>query len=232
MPPQPLSRVRHESGFTFDPGALRKRPTLAPFVLDVIAIWSNTDSMLAQITSTFLNADFEVVTAMLQALASSEGRLAAMRAAAKHVLSDEDYQLLEAVLKVTKPSRERRNQFAHHLWGYAEELPEALLLMDPKHLHMMSAEMNADSAKRKMGWHSTSFDVGDALTALQANVFVYRENDLRESVQAAEDAYGFIHRLRFVFNREHPSSEKMRTLLLTQPPIQQALQHSSNESDP
>ena len=95
----------------------------------------------------------------------------------------------------------------------------------------MSAEMDTDRARRNMGWHS-EFDLGDSLADIDTKVFVYREKDLRESVQAATDAYGFIHQLPTVFNPEHPGSERMRTQLLSQPPIQQALQRLSNESDP
>lgn len=229
MPPQPLSRVRSNAGMSIEIDAISKRPALAPLVLEAIATWAHSDTLLADLTAKFLEADFEIVTKMLQALTSNEGRLAAIRAAAKHALSEDDNQLFEIVLKVTKPSRDKRNDFAHHLWGYSNELPNALLLVDPKHVQIMSAGFDAESRRRLLMMPPKS-DIGDILETLKTHIFVYRKKDLQEAARDAKAAYAYIHNLLFVLNHNHPASEHMRTELLSQPPIQQALQRLTSEN--
>lgn len=68
---------------------------------------------------------------MYQSLHGAESKKAVLLAAAQKALPSWKYVLLQAVLKVTKSSRDERNDFAHHVWGTAEELPGALLLMHP-----------------------------------------------------------------------------------------------------
>ena len=90
MPPQPLANFRpgyQPVNFTLMDDAMEKRPNLAGLVIRVINIWSYTDHSLATLATNFLKADFETVTAMLQALTGIEARRAAISAAAQSTLS-------------------------------------------------------------------------------------------------------------------------------------------------
>ena len=101
----------------------------------VIARWSDIDKTLAELLLLMLKSpDLKVGMAMFQALNSGEAKRAALLAAAAEALRGnvDDHNLFLAVLRTIKGSRDRRNEFAHQLWGVARELPDALLLVDPK----------------------------------------------------------------------------------------------------
>ena len=133
--PQRLSQVDPRASAHFDPGALLSQPQLAAYPMTVIARWADIDKTLAELLPLMLKSpDLTVGMAMFQALVSGEAKRAALMAAAAEALrgNADDHNLFLAVLRTIKGSRDRRNEFAHHLWGVARELPDALLLVDPK----------------------------------------------------------------------------------------------------
>lgn len=113
--------------------------------MTTISRWARTDAMLAELLSAMLKSeDLAVGMAIYQSLAAggSRQRQTALLAAAEEALSAEDYWLVQAVIEVSTTSRNQRNDFAHHLWGVSDDVPNALLLVDPKvfvrHLTMRS----------------------------------------------------------------------------------------------
>jgi hypothetical protein len=83
--------------------------------MTVIAISSRIDAIIAKMLTNLMHSNFSIVVAMFQAIRSQDGQRQAVRAAAAKALASDDYRLMEAVWKVSKPSRERRNEFAHYL---------------------------------------------------------------------------------------------------------------------
>jgi hypothetical protein len=81
------------------------------------------------------------------ALKNAQGILGA----AEKALSLDDYRLLQAVCKVTKASRGRRHEYAHHLWGIPN-IPDALALLDPRDSlkQMVSFEEQVDEYRERM----------------------------------------------------------------------------------
>jgi hypothetical protein len=129
--PQPLSKVKPGAGMKIGPHALANRPALAVQVMSVLGEWAHIDATFSAILTTFLKADFIVVNAMMEALKSGTSRNAAFLGAAQSGLPERDFNLVQAVIKASKASRNRRNEFAHHIWAFSDELPDALLLIDP-----------------------------------------------------------------------------------------------------
>lgn len=129
--PQPLSRVHSNPSVTVSSGAIANSPDCARLVMRVIADWAHIDGDISTILTTLLGADVAVGAAMYQALTGGDARRAALLGAAQKALPPWKYILLQAVLKATKPSRDERNDFAHHVWGNVKEIPDALLLMHP-----------------------------------------------------------------------------------------------------
>jgi hypothetical protein len=74
MSPQPLSRVRKTAGVNFL-GAIQGQPVLAAKVKEVIGIWSHIEYVLTSMTTAFLESDYEVVSAMLNAITSADAHL-------------------------------------------------------------------------------------------------------------------------------------------------------------
>jgi hypothetical protein len=100
--------------------------------MEVIERWSVSETNLFGIVADVLHVEPVIATVMLQAVDNQAAQRAAVLAAAKAVLAPFDWLLFEAAFYTTNPSRNVRNQFVHHMWGTAEELPQALLLLDPR----------------------------------------------------------------------------------------------------
>ena len=119
MPPQ---MIKPNPEVDFDPAKLASVPHLTALPMSVIA---------AKMLSHIVKSDFAVVVAMLHALKSQEAQHSAILGAAEKGLPSNDHILFKAVWKVTRASRHRRHEYAHHLWGIPN-IPDALALLDPK----------------------------------------------------------------------------------------------------
>jgi hypothetical protein len=131
MPPQPITRIISNPTVDFDPAKLATVPHLTALPMAVIAIWGAIDGNLAKMLSHIVGSDFAIVVAMLHALKSQDSQRSAIFGAAEKALHSDDYNLLKAVDKVTKASRARRHEYAHHLWGIPN-VSDALALLDPR----------------------------------------------------------------------------------------------------
>jgi hypothetical protein len=201
----PLSRVRGDARVRIGFGAFRERPQLALDVMQVISIWAHTDVELSCLTATFLKADFTVVSAMLDALTGGEAKRAAINAAANAVLdksAGDEWDLYQKVMSRIRPSRLIRNDFTHKLWATAEELPDALLLVEPSE----QIRKNDQFAILEAGtWRPGVF----AFPQLDKNrVTVYRDQELKQAVKDAEAAYYMISKLSGALGEPGPYSEQ------------------------
>ncbi|NQV55930.1 MAG: hypothetical protein HQ503_08745 [Rhodospirillales bacterium] len=208
------------------PFELYKRPELVLKIMQVISIWAFTEKQHVSLAAKFLNSDFEVVFDMLNALVSVEGRRAAIIAAAKSALNDDDFNLYEATMRTMKASRDRRNDYAHHIWTVTDHLPDALLLIDPKYLVQHDAELE----RAYLEIDQTTFEEGDKISLPgvdHSKIMVYREPDFRKDLGDARLASLDMLILEVALS-SRPSSDQARSELLSSPRIQQALQRKSN----
>lgn len=84
------------------------------------------------ISDMYPKSERRAAAAMYQAVTGGEGRRSALTAVGEAKLTGERLAMFKAAEKLWKPVRNRRNDFAHHLWGATDDLPKDLLLMDPK----------------------------------------------------------------------------------------------------
>ena len=131
--PKPLSHYKlgDEHHSRFDPEECYGHP-LFSYVNLVIARSAICDMLWNCMAARFLTTDFEVAYEMLQAPNAEGTRVQIIRAAARKVLSDADFELYGAAWKAAKPLRDQRHKFAHHLFGLNSGLPNALLLIDSR----------------------------------------------------------------------------------------------------
>lgn len=220
--PHPLSRVRPKAEIEVSPGAIPNRPALAVSVMRVIAIWSEIDSDAAVILSRMLKADVVTGVAMYQALTGGESRRAAFMAAAQSSLPEWQLILLRAVLNASKPSRDTRNDFAHHIWATTKDLPDALLLMPPTVRLDRHLQFRAGAPDTRVDGIADHYDF--------AKIYVYRKPDLDSAVEAALDAA--VHHAYLYMVTGPEVIEQGRRMLLREPRIQQALEPLTRESSP
>jgi hypothetical protein len=229
MGPQPLSRVKRNASTKFDPDIHLSHPDLAVYPMAVISRWARTDAMFAELLSAMLKStDLAVGMAMYQALTGGDSRRAALAAAAAESLSDEDCWLMDAVIRVNKPSRDQRNAFAHNLWGVSSDVPNALLLVDPtifvRHLTVRGLYSQGTLAML-MRYQGTGKPMpsGDLD---HSKVQVWRKSGLKRAAQAAADAGTNAFLLNIAVDRiRYPDSAgTARQLLLGVPAIRQAFE--------
>jgi hypothetical protein len=189
---------------------------MAQAVLAVINLWSQIDYNYAVIVSRIARADPVTVTAVFQAMISSEARLAALFAAAKERLTPEDASLIMAVMDTTKASRNTRNAFAHHLWGSLNGRPDCVILAKPKTLIKYSAKMSE--------WRGD----GPRVELDRSEVMVWQQADFDAEVESARIAHDRVVQLSFTF--DHPAAERRRQSLLADPHVARRYEIRRNET--
>ena len=158
--------------------------------------------------------------AMYEALSGGESRRAALEGAARAALPEADFLLFKAVEKVLSPARRIRNEFAHHIWGTTTEIPNALLLIDPKCLREFEVQKSD----------------GRSLIIERSWVYVWKERDLREARAAIRDGLLILGVLSEGLAEKPLARPEIgasaRQQLLSRPPIAQALHKMSQKNTP
>jgi len=225
--PQPLSKVHPKATVILGYAEEIFNPEFTTSIFQVVNTWAVCEHILSHLISRFVKGDFEIVTAMFHALSSSEARRDALFAAAQKALSREDFNLIRATMRAAKPTRDQRNCFVHHIWGYSPEIPDAMVLADPTALseHILDAnrsflEIWRGKPPRKL----VDYD--------HSKIFVYRENDFFDAVANAKNAYEWFFKLFVVIGAPVPAHDTIRNELLSQPPIRQHFEKFAQEGSP
>lgn len=214
MAPQPLSR-KYPKGATpiFAADALYKRPSLAPHVLTVIANASATEAILINLVTSRLQIDHAIVHDLLASVHDT-ARNSAVKGALEKYLQGDDLHLFRAVTKLTKTVDNHRNEFAHHIWAIANELPNDLLLTDARYLRRFHFDTKG---ALHLGNKPPEVDL--------SQVFVFDEKTLDE--RSAESAYTryLMDRLYYALRPEEPEHAKARSWLFADPRVQKEVEN-------
>lgn len=185
MSPQPLARVKPEASLHI--GALSPAgdfdPELCRLAVHVISLWSYTEAGLLRMAAQFLASEQPLVTHMLQAVKNAEGRRAAVKAAGLQRLSggSDDASFFLAALDALGHAEELRNRYAHQIWASSPDIPDAIILIDPRLIERAEALEAAGAIEGHWLLPSAShFD--------RMKVMVYRKPDLQKDVSEACDA--------------------------------------------
>ncbi|HEX8388329.1 MAG TPA: hypothetical protein VF636_04870 [Sphingomonas sp.] len=193
--------------------------------MHVIARWAHIDGDFATMFSHILKSDIEVGTAVYQAFNGTEARRLALFAAAEKGLPEWQAVALRAVWNAIKPSRDQRHQFAHHVWGFSEELPDALLLMHSS----VIVERNI-SLRQRVQELPDGRGVIAPKDIDRSQVYVYRESDFKAAEQAAVEATFLVALLTMSIG--HMTLEVGRRQLLNHPAFQRAVAPLIRERSP
>ncbi|MGA2412666.1 MAG: hypothetical protein ABSG46_20075, partial [Candidatus Binataceae bacterium] len=227
--PQPLLRVKDAHALTWGAGVLEDRPTLASIILNCIATWSQTEITLGSLLAGILHAEngFAAVQMYLR-LTSADARRSILDAAAHSMLNADSYKLFTLTMKAIKPVRERRNDFAHGIWGIAAEIPDALLWIAPD--DKLAYEAAWQGAIPKHGKPGILAPFLQAHEAHREAIYVYRKSDLDADVARATDAALAAMYLTQTLNSAAGAQQSAtRQLLLGVPLIQGVLQSENSD---
>jgi hypothetical protein len=237
MPPQPLSKIKSDASVILGPEALSGYPHLASFVMQVIAIWAHIEGNLASMLTNCLRSDIATGAAMYQALISADAKRAALNAVAQSYLSESDFRIFQAVMKVVKPSRDRRNDFAHHIWAFSPEVPDALLLMHPSVVlnHNVSWRQFIEDYKTPIAVEEGKVRYVRPMPAKTSldptKIQVFRDADFQRDLVAAEAADDYVM-LLWELTRRGDGYAPARLALLAEPQIAAILQKPTPSPPP
>ena len=208
MPPQKLSRINNKADVQLITAAAFPYPDLAAIAMSVISRWAHVDAEFMALATSFLKAEHNVVSSMLNALAGAEARRAAIEAAARAALDGDDFALFESVMKKIKPSRNRRNEYAHHLWACSHAIPNALLIVNPSDMIFENARLaaahsafvswaeNAQSLAKQGREPPAMPDIPTLPRIAHDKVQVYRKADIEADAREAAYAWELALALR------------------------------------
>ncbi|WP_223496354.1 hypothetical protein [Pseudomonas sp. A-RE-26] len=135
--PQPISRLYPDANIHYGNAGdrpLLQRPDLAALAMEAIASWSNVEAFMLRLFVELFGGKESLATEVFLALNGQSAKDSAIRAAAGFSLKDrpEVFQVLNAILAIAGTNEKHRNKLAHHTWGFSPNIPDGLLLVDPR----------------------------------------------------------------------------------------------------
>ncbi|MCH8001642.1 MAG: hypothetical protein IIA34_08305 [Proteobacteria bacterium] len=168
---------------------------------------------MGEILALCLKGQTRVGVSMYHATTSAEAKHAMIKSAVEVSRSKRDNILFNKILKAIKPIRDRRNDFAHHLWGTSSSISDGLLLIDPR-----------DELAYSIAWHHTA-RTGRWPKALMSTfggydlskIYVYRKNDLERELKNALDGLYCVGLFRNFLTQKGSERAETRKTLIDQP---------------
>ncbi|MBL8544641.1 MAG: hypothetical protein JNJ63_12610 [Hyphomonadaceae bacterium] len=219
--PNPLSKVSNKAKPHFGPNALAERPELAVLALECIARWSHVENAMGRLLAHMLGAESAPAVAMFQSLTSSAARLDALQAAAQRALQPDRLTQLTVGIRYARRIANQRHGFAHHLWGYAADLPDALLLIDPEHLSNLAVEEQL--YRQALNDGRISWDAGLEPRMERKHIQVYRKKDFEAFHETAGNAIIFMVTLSVIVDRGRAPKPEIIQRLEQRPEFQTVL---------
>lgn len=177
---------------------MSRHPNLAVLAMEAIGSWSNVESFLLGLYVELMGGPNDLASTAYLSLETQSAKTQAIQAVARKALSQENLRLLNAILAVAKTHQKSRDKMAHHVWGESPNLPDALLLADPKTL--VGREWNSE------------------------DIYIYRERDFLNIIAANDRLCGFGLRFRFILmNHVANRDGRLYDQLCAEPEIQERL---------
>ncbi|WP_440223152.1 hypothetical protein ACQQ2N_19040 [Dokdonella sp. MW10] len=99
--------------------------------MTTVAEWARFDAYVIGILATMLKTGRSAAMAMFAAANNQRAQKEMVVAAAKTILDQDDFELLELIFRKVAPLRKQRNQIAHSIWLSHPSLPRELICADP-----------------------------------------------------------------------------------------------------
>lgn len=197
--PQPLSKVVPNANVLIGNAGdrpLARHPELAVLAIEALASWSNVENFLLHLFIQLFGGQGSLAADIYLDFDNQNAKSRAIATAAK-TLDKNKQKLLQAILDLAKTNQILRDKLAHHTWGDSSDLPDALLLVDPK---------------------ATINDLD------RENIFVYRRIDFENMINANDRLCGFGLRLKFILT-DHVANRggKLYDQLCAEPEIRDRL---------
>jgi hypothetical protein len=191
MPPQPLLKIcsdaiisftpeRNRETILFPPERVMERPAVAAHIAQCIVCWSLVEIETSRLfTRLFgLGPDFEAGVELYNQFGGASLKENAIKVLARSGRGRACYEIIDALLKVINSQQKTRDKIAHWCWGISDQIPDGLVLVDPKDILLHEARM------------AQKYLRGDELPSVEERqlpldiVYVYRVADLQADARA------------------------------------------------
>jgi hypothetical protein len=202
--PQPLSRVLPRPSVRLGNVGdypLQRHPDLAHLVAEVIVSWGNVESFMLRLFIDLMGGPKDRAAAVFLALEIQSAKNVAINAVASRLPQDQQ-SLLRAILALIRTNQKSRDKIAHWTWGDSPQIPDALLLANPK--DQIDTGLNYDE------------------------IFIYKAKDFTDIIRSNERLAGFGLQFRFIL-MDHPANRggELFAELCAEPEIQERLSHQA-----
>lgn len=176
-PRQPYLPRYKNAKVTFGAEMLERRPAAAQIVARALAVWTYAEMESARILARLLEANTNAAASVYLTLQNARARQDVLKAAAKSVLSEQDYALLEALLLMKSNLEKERNAFAHGVFGICAKIPEGVVCCETSDYIKFNVEndLNGLTSEARQGFHK--------------KCYVYELADLEKVAQDLEDLH-------------------------------------------
>lgn len=186
--PHPLANVRRQAGVAFGIGFLDQRPELMPLVAKIV-------ERAAYLELQFNFAFYRVVGtapatgfAILDVLRGRRQAVQVFEAAATKSFAGDELHMVMGVIGAFGSAMSRRDVIAHQLWGISDQLPDALLLIEPELYH--NSLLAFDLATQR-----GEAPAIDAVRFDFRRIMVYREPDFIEIIDGLQQTFQAMYSL-------------------------------------
>jgi len=169
---------------------------------------------MSLILAAMLKADTAVAVDMFLAIKSSQTQREVLNTVAKGILTDADSEILEALLAVYRSLERQRNKLAHGIYGFSNELPDAILWAD---IHDFASFLVRVYAAEYAG-----SPLEDPHAPLRESMYVYSLRDLAKLVADMEELHNAVM-LFHSYQQPRPNSLQYRDRLLELPLVRKAM---------
>lgn len=161
----------HFSHLGYSMGALmlKERAEFCTSIGKCIGFWSFVDNEMANLFSLVLGTESEAALAVFLSLRRSQNQIRTTSIAAKHVLSDPELKVCEALLRRYAELESERNDLAHGCYGICPDDQTILFWISvDEHVHFQTDVLSKEAKGR--------FDA-DRHAKLKEKLYVYRQGD-------------------------------------------------------
>jgi hypothetical protein len=159
-------------------------------VAEIIAFWSEIELHRGRYLGALLGDNLDAGIAMYLAITSAATRRSVLDAASKTRLNEPEYDLFCRAMKTARVVENERNDFAHGMWGYSDDISDGLLLVD--YDARLEDMLKVDRLYEQMRSGVIRWPSAD-IRLDHSKIKVHRQADLRRS----RDRASGVHRLMY-----------------------------------
>jgi hypothetical protein len=217
---QPLNKVNPNAITSWGvDDAMLSRPHLAAKIAQYISQWSDIETLLGLFLAILLHAHEEAALAIFHGIENRTAQFKMLTSAAQASLPPETFDAVSALLAaVIKPAMKFRDKLAHWSWGISGDLPDALVLCEPKdklraHLEILRIQTSTQTSR------TPDVPMGNQ------GVYVLREKDLDAALSSLLKARDSLSTAMGACWQSNPPALRARNLaqLSSEPSIRNAL---------